>query len=281
MAFTADASEFISAGHERIALQVAYNGRNYHGWQRQKSAISVQEKLEAALSKVADAPIQVVCAGRTDAGVHASSQIVHFDTPNARPLRAWTHGGNAKLPDDVSIQWAKVVPEQFHARFAASARQYRYVIYNHPMRPALMDKEVTWNYRPLDVASMQQAASYLVGEHDFTSFRASACQANSPLRHVYHLKVIAAGDYIILDVRANAFLHHMIRNFAGLLMHIGSGNQPPEWALQVLQARDRRQAPATAAPYGLYFVNAEYSAQFDLPRTPLGPHFLQPWLPVE
>jgi len=281
MIFTADTSEFISEGHERIALQVSYNGRNYHGWQRQRSAISVQEKLEAALSKVADTPIQVVCAGRTDAGVHASSQIVHFDTPNTRPLRAWTHGGNAKLPDDVAIQWAKVVPEQFHARFAAIARQYRYVIYNHPMRPALMDKEVTWNYRPLDVASMEKAASYLVGEHDFTSFRASACQANSPIRNVHHLKVMAAGDYIVLDVRANAFLHHMIRNFAGLLMHIGCGNQPPEWALQVLQARDRRQAPATAPPYGLYFVNAEYSEQFDLPKVPLGPHFLQPWLPVE
>lgn len=189
MTFTADASEFITPGYERIALQVSYNGRNYHGWQRQKSALSVQEKLETALSKVADAPIQVVCAGRTDAGVHASSQIVHFDTPNARPLRAWTHGGNAQLPDDISIQWAKVVPEQFHARFAATARQYRYVIYNHPMRPALMDKEVTWNYRPLDVVSMQQAASYLVGQHDFTSFRASACQAKSPIRHVHHFEV--------------------------------------------------------------------------------------------
>jgi tRNA pseudouridine38-40 synthase len=267
-------------GYERIALQVAYNGRHYHGWQRQKGAVSVQEKLELALSEVADMPIKVVCAGRTDAGVHASGQVVHFDTPNARPMRAWTHGGNIHLPDDIAIQWAKSVPESFHARFAAVARQYRYVIYNHPMRPALLDKEVTWNFRPLNVTNMQKAADYLVGEHDFSSFRASACQAHSPVRQVHAVTVHAAGNYIVIDVRANAFLHHMIRNFAGLLMTIGAGKQPPVWAQQVLQACDRRQAAATAPPYGLYFVNAEYAGEFALPTTVLGPHFLQPWLPL-
>ena len=277
--FKADASEFLAHGHQRIALGVAYNGRHYHGWQRQPHGhISVQEKLEDALTKVANEPIKVICAGRTDAGVHASAQVVHFDTLAQRPLRAWTHGGNMNLPDDVAIQWAHPVGEKFHARFAASARRYRYVIYNHPMRPALMDKEVSWNYRPLDVNQMQTAADYLLGTHDFSSFRASACQANNPIRTIHHLNVVAAGNYIVLDVRANAFLHHMIRNLAGLLMKVGTGEAAPEWALEVLMAKDRRVNAATAPPYGLYFVDAEYDTSFGLPKGPLGPHFLVPWM---
>jgi tRNA pseudouridine38-40 synthase len=277
--FQADASEFLAPGYHRVALSVAYNGRHYHGWQRQpRGHISVQEKLEDALSMVADQPIKVICAGRTDAGVHASAQVVHFDTSAERPLRAWTHGGNMNLPDDVAIQWAHPVDASFHARFSASARRYRYVIYNHPMRPALMDKEVSWNYRPLDVPAMQAAANALVGTHDFSSFRAAACQANSPIRSVHHLQVISAGDYIVLDVRANAFLHHMIRNLAGLLMKIGAGDAPPSWAGEVLAAKDRRVSAATAPPYGLYFVGAEYEAKFGLPEQPMGPHFLAPWM---
>ena len=279
--FKADASEFLAEDKQRIALGIAYNGRYYHGWQRQPSGhISVQEKLEDALSIVANEPIKVMCAGRTDAGVHASAQVVHFDTSAQRPLRAWTHGGNMNLPDDVAIQWAQPVDEKFHARFSATARRYRYVIYNHALRPALMDKEVTWNYRPLDIVSMQKAAAHLVGTHDFSSFRAAACQANSPIRTMHHLNVIAAGDYIVLDVRANAFLHHMIRNLAGLLMKIGAGEAPPEWAMEVLIAKDRRVSAATAKPYGLYFVDAEYDDAFNLPQTPLGPHFLAPWINV-
>ncbi|MGY8906819.1 tRNA pseudouridine(38-40) synthase TruA [Candidatus Njordibacter sp. Uisw_056] len=279
--FKADASEFLAEDKQRIALGIAYNGRYYHGWQRQPSGhISVQEKLEDALSIVANEPIKVMCAGRTDAGVHASAQVVHFDTVAQRPLRAWTHGGNMNLPDDVAIQWAQPVDEKFHARFSATARRYRYVIYNHALRPALMDKEVTWNYRPLDIVSMQKAAAHLVGTHDFSSFRAAACQANSPIRTMHHLNVIAAGDYIVLDVRANAFLHHMIRNLAGLLMKIGAGEAPPEWAMEVLIAKDRRVSAATAKPYGLYFVDAEYDDAFNLPQTPLGPHFLAPWINV-
>ena len=279
--FKADASEFLAEDKQRIALGIAYNGRYYHGWQRQPSGhISVQEKLEDALSIVANEPIKVMCAGRTDAGVHASAQVVHFDTVAQRPLRAWTHGGNMHLPDDVAVQWAQVVDEKFHARFSATARRYRYVIYNHALRPALMDKEVTWNYRPLDIVSMQKAAAHLVGTHDFSSFRAAACQANSPIRTMHHLNVIAAGDYIVLDVRANAFLHHMIRNLAGLLMKIGAGEAPPEWAMEVLIAKDRRVSAATAKPYGLYFVDAEYDDAFNLPQTPLGPHFLAPWINV-
>ena len=279
--FKADASEFLAEDTQRIALGIAYNGRYYHGWQRQPSGhISIQEKLEDALSIVANEPIKVMCAGRTDAGVHASAQVVHFDTVAQRPLRAWTHGGNMNLPDDVAIQWAQPVDEKFHARFSATARRYRYVIYNHALRPALMDKEVTWNYRPLDIVSMQKAAAHLVGTHDFSSFRAAACQANSPIRTMHHLNVIAAGDYIVLDVRANAFLHHMIRNLAGLLMKIGAGEAPPEWAMEVLIAKDRRVSAATAKPYGLYFVDAEYDDAFNLPQTPLGPHFLAPWINV-
>ena len=279
--FKADSSEFLAEDKQRIALGIAYNGRYYHGWQRQPSGhISVQEKLEDALSIVANEPIKVMCAGRTDAGVHASAQVVHFDTVAQRPLRAWTHGGNMNLPDDVAIQWAQPVDEKFHARFSATARRYRYVIYNHALRPALMDKEVTWNYRPLDIVSMQKAAAHLVGTHDFSSFRAAACQANSPIRTMHHLSVIAAGDYIVLDVRANAFLHHMIRNLAGLLMKIGAGEAPPEWAMEVLIAKDRRVSAATAKPYGLYFVDAEYDDAFNLPQTPLGPHFLAPWINV-
>jgi tRNA pseudouridine38-40 synthase len=277
--FTADASEFLGLGQQRVALAVAYNGRHYHGWQRQPHGhISVQEKLEDALTLVANEPIKVMCAGRTDAGVHASAQVVHFDTSAQRPMRAWTHGGNMNLPDDVAIQWAHVVDEKFHARFSATARRYRYVIYNHPMRPALMEKEVTWNFRPLDVSKMQQAAGYLLGTHDFSSFRAAACQANTPIRTMRHLDVISAGSYIVLDVCANAFLHHMIRNLAGLLMKIGAGEAPPEWALEVLMAKDRRVSAATAKPYGLYFVNAEYDDSFGLPKHPMGPHFLEPWM---
>ncbi|MCS5558535.1 MAG: tRNA pseudouridine(38-40) synthase TruA [Oceanospirillaceae bacterium] len=266
-------------GHHRVALGVAYNGRHYHGWQRQPHGhISVQEKLEDALTKVADQPIKVMCAGRTDSGVHASAQVVHFDTSAIRPLRAWTHGGNMNLPDDIAIQWAHPVSVDFHARFSATARRYRYVIYNHPMRPALMDKEVSWNYRPLDVEAMQQAANHLVGKHDFSSFRAAACQANTPVRTIHHLEVIKAGDYIVLDVRANAFLHHMIRNLAGLLMKVGAGDAPSGWALEVLTAKDRRASAATAPPYGLYFVNAEYDTVFGLPEQLMGPHFLSPWM---
>jgi len=277
--FTADASEFLLAGQQRIALSIAYNGRHYHGWQRQPHGyISVQERLEDALSKVANEPIKVMCAGRTDAGVHASAQVVHLDTLAHRPLRAWTHGGNMNLPDDVAIQWAHPVDEKFHARFSATARRYRYVIYNHAMRPGLMDKEVSWNFRPLNVIHMQQAADYLLGTHDFSSFRAAACQANSPIRTLHHLNIISAGNYIVLDVRANAFLHHMIRNLAGLLMKIGAGEAAPEWALDVLSAKDRRVSAATAKPYGLYFVEAEYDPSFGLPQLPLGPHFLAPWM---
>ena len=262
-------------GVSRIALGIEYKGARYRGWQRQESGVpSVQASLEKALSQVAAEPVSLMCAGRTDAGVHASGQVVHFDTRVERPLKAWIMGGNANLPPDISVTWAKVMPAEFHARFKAFARRYRYVIYNDPIRPAHLAEEVTWNHRPLDVARMREAAAHLVGTHDFTSFRAVQCQAKSPLKTVHHLEVIEHGRFIVIDVRANAFLHHMVRNFAGVLMTIGAGEREPGWVAEVLAARDRRAGGVTAHPYGLYLVQVEYPPEFELPQRYLGPHFL-------
>ena len=269
------AAESAAVGVSRIALGVEYKGARYRGWQRQEDGVpSVQGALEKALSKVADEPISLMCAGRTDAAVHASGQVVHFDTTVERPLKAWIMGGNANLPADISVTWAKVMPAHFHARFSAMARRYRYVIYNDQIRPAHQAEEVTWNHRPLDVSRMREAARALVGTHDFTSFRAVQCQAKSPVKTVHHLKVIEHGRFIVLDIRANAFLHHMVRNFAGVLMTIGAGERPVEWAAEVLAARDRRAGGVTAHPYGLYLVRVEYPEEFELPERYLGPHFL-------
>lgn len=235
---------------------------------------SVQEALERALSKVAAEPVSVICAGRTDAAVHASGQVVHFDTAVERPLKAWVMGTNANLPGDISVTWAQPMSAHFHARFSAVARRYRYVIYNDPVRPAHLAEEITWNHRPLDAARMREAAQALVGTHDFTSFRAVQCQAKSPVKTLHHLRVVEHGRFIVLDVRANAFLHHMVRNIAGVLMAIGAGEREPQWAGEILAARDRRQGGVTAHPYGLYLVQVEYPEEFRLPARYLGPHFL-------
>jgi tRNA pseudouridine38-40 synthase len=267
--------EMAAPGVFRVALGVEYKGSRYRGWQRQLPGVpSVQEELERALSRVAAQPVNLMCAGRTDAGVHASGQVVHFDTPVERPLIAWVMGANANLPGDISVTWAKVMPAHFHARFKACARRYRYVIYNDQIRPAHMAEEVTWNHRPLDVQRMREAARALVGTHDFTSFRALKCQAKSPIKTVHHFQVIEQGRMIVLDVRANAFLHHMVRNFAGMLMTIGAGERPVEWVAEALEARDRRLGGVTAHPYGLYLVQVEYPEEFVLPERYLGPHFL-------
>lgn len=269
------AAETAAAGVYRIALGVEYKGSRYRGWQRQGAGVpSVQEALERALGRVAAESVSLQCAGRTDASVHASGQVVHFDTAVERPLQAWVMGANANLPGDISVCWAKVMPADFHARFKACARRYRYVIYNDPVRPAHMAEEVTWNHRPLDVQRMREAAALLVGTHDFTSFRAVQCQAKSPIKTVHHLNVIEHGRFIVLDVRANAFLHHMVRNFAGVLMTIGAGERPVEWVSEILAARDRRAGGVTAHPYGLYLVRVEYPGEFELPQRYLGPHFL-------
>ncbi|CAD5376516.1 pseudouridylate synthase I [Pseudomonas sp. OF001] len=269
------AAETAAAGVSRIALGVEYKGARYRGWQRQEAGVpSVQEALEKALSKVAAEPVSIICAGRTDAAVHASGQVVHFDTGVERPLKAWIMGTNANLPGDISVTWAQPMPAHFHARFSAVARRYRYVIYNDPVRPAHLAEEITWNHRPLEVARMRAAARALVGTHDFTSFRAVQCQAKSPIKTIHHLEVIEHGRFIVLDVRANAFLHHMVRNIAGVLMAIGAGEREPQWVAEILAARDRRSGGVTAHPYGLYLVQVEYPDEFQLPQRYLGPHFL-------
>lgn len=270
-----------AAAHEaaavvsRVAACVEYRGTAYRGWQRQQPGVrSVQEEVEKALGRVANHPVNLHCAGRTDAGVHASYQIIHWETNAIREPLNWVHGANANLPSDISLCWAKVMPEDFHARFSAMARRYRYVIYNDPIRPAHLAHEVTWNYRPLDLERMQLAAQPLVGEHDFTSYRALACQAKSPVKRVHHLKLQRFGQFIVLDIRANAFLHHMVRNIAGVLMQIGCGERPVEWAGEVLSAANRSKGGLTAPAYGLYLVDVTYPERFILPERYMGPHFL-------
>ena len=214
----------------RFALSIEYLGSAYHGWQTQQAGIaSVQNHLEAALSKIARVPIQVTCSGRTDTGVHASSQIVHFDSPVARSEKAWVFGTNTALPADIRVRWAKQVPADFHARYSAIARRYRYVIYNHRVKPALLHDQMTWWPKPLNVDHMHQAAQALVGEHDFSSFRAAGCQSKTPWRKLHFIRVWQAGDLIVIDVQANAFLHHMIRNLAGVLLKIGADEAPVTW----------------------------------------------------
>lgn len=214
------------------------------------------------------------CAGRTDALVHASGQVVHFDTRVERSMHAWVMGANMNLPGDISVTWAKAMPSHFDARFCAMARRYRYVIYNDQIRPAHMAEEVTWNHRPLDVERMREAAQVFLGTHDFSAFRARQCQAKSPIKTVHHLELLQHGRFIVLDIRANAFLHHMVRNIAGVLMTIGAGERPVEWAGQVLRTGVRRTGGVTAHPYGLYLVQVDYPEEFDLPTRYLGPHFL-------
>ncbi|WP_065758611.1 tRNA pseudouridine(38-40) synthase TruA [Pseudomonas defluvii] len=269
------AAEAAAEGFFRIALGVEYKGSRYHGWQRQRSGVlSVQQTLEEALSKVADSSVSLVCAGRTDAGVHGCGQVVHFDTQVVRSSKAWVMGANINLPHDISVAWSQEMPAHFHARFKATARRYRYVIYNDQIRPAHLGQEVTWNHRPLDVQRMAEAAAYLVGTHDFSAFRAGQCQAKSPIKEIHHLRVTRHGKMIVLDIRASAFLHHMVRNIAGVLMTIGAGERPVAWARDVLESRDRRSAGVTAHPYGLYLVQVEYPEEFALPERFIGPHFL-------
>jgi len=254
----------------RIALGIEYDGSDFAGWQLQEGEVrTVQGSVERALSQVADHTVRVICAGRTDAGVHATAQVVHFDTEAERGMRSWVYGANANLPKSVSVQWAQSVPEEFHARFSAVRRRYRYVILNREVRPSFLDCRVVWEFRPLNESLMQKAAQALVGEHDFSAYRAVACQAKSPVRHLYELSVSRDRDLIILDLEANAFLHHMVRNIAGVLMDIGAGKQPPSWAREVLESRDRTLGGITAPPHGLYLTAVRYPERFALP--PLSP----------
>jgi len=260
---------------KKVVLVVEYNGAAYKGWQAQKYGVpTVQEEVEKAVSIIANHPVSIICAGRTDTGVHASAQVIHFETDAVRNERSWTLGVNTHLPRDISIVAARYVDMDFHARFSALSRRYRYVIYQSELRPAILIDGVTWTYKKLDVQAMQQAACVFIGEHDFSSFRAVGCQAKSPVRTILNFSVQQFGQYVVLDVRANAFLHHMIRNFAGVLIAIGAGEQPVEWARLVLEAKDRAKGGVTAPPFGLYFVDAEYPEHFNIPKPTLGPHFL-------
>lgn len=254
----------------KIALGIEYDGHNFSGWQAQENLHTVQGCLEQALSKIADESIKVFCAGRTDAGVHATGQVVHFETEVERDLRAWTLGTNSHLPSQVAVTWSQEVNNEFHARFSALARRYRYVIYNHSMRPAIFDSKVTWYHRALDAKAMEHAGQFLLGELDFSSFRSSSCESKTPMRNVHFIKVTRHGDYVVIDIQANAFLHHMVRNIAGVLMRVGVGMEKPQWVKDVLDARDRRQAAETASPNGLYLCQVDYPANYSFPNKDKG-----------
>jgi tRNA pseudouridine38-40 synthase len=251
----------------RFAAGVEYDGRAYSGWQYQPGLHTIQDVVQSALSRVADAPVECVCAGRTDAGVHALAQVAHFDSEAVRSERGWRLGANTYLPQDVCVTWLREVPAHFHARYSAGARSYRYVILNRDSRPGLAAGRATWERRPLDVARMHVAAQSLVGEHDFSAFRAIECQARSPVRRVESLTVERHDEWVSIAVTANAFLHHMVRNIAGLLLSVGSGDSPVERVPAVLAGRDRKANAATAPPDGLYLAAVRYPAEFGLPET--------------
>lgn len=248
----------------RIALCIEYDGSAFHGWQTQTGGGTVQDALEAALSEIAGEPIAVVCAGRTDAGVHATSQIVHFDCCAERPLSAWVRGTNALLPASVAVRWAHAVADDFHARFSAFGRRYRYLLLNRPQRPALAHGQAGWFHLPLDIDAMRAGAALLLGEHDFSSFRAAECQARSPVKLLREANVGRDGDFVVFDFEASAFLHHMVRNIVGALVHVGKGGRPPEWIMELLAAGDRRRAAPTFAAAGLYFVGVDYDPVWNL-----------------
>lgn len=245
----------------KYAAIVEYDGCLFSGWQRQSHVPSVQAAVERAISAVANHPVLVFCAGRTDAGVHALGQVIHFESDAKRSLRSWQLGVNANLPSTISIKKVVTVGGDFHARFSARQRSYRYVINNEAARSALLANRAVWIFSPLDENLMAEAARYLLGRHDFTSYRALACQANSPVREITRLQVTREGQLVIIDISANAFLHHMVRNIAGVLISIGKNEHPPEWANDVLQRKDRAFAAVTAPPGGLYLMSVQYDPQ--------------------
>ncbi len=250
----------------RIALGVEYDGSACSGWQSQPDARNIQDMLQAALSGIAGEPVSIIAAGRTDAGVHALEQVVHFDTGVERPLGAWVRGANALLPADVAVLWAHPVPEEFHARFSAQARSYQYVLVNRHSRSAVHHGKVGWFHAPLDVEAMRAAALHLLGEHDFSAFRCSECQAKTPVKTLTQLDISRQGDTIIFDLTANAFLHHMVRNIIGCLVYVGKGKHPPQWLKTVLENRSRSEAGPTFSPDGLYLRRITYDAKWGLPQ---------------
>lgn len=268
-------SNHIDLAAGRTALILSYEGARYYGWQAQRSGLpTIQSALEKALSKVAAEDITVVCAGRTDAGVNATQQVVHFDSTVCRSPYSWVTGGNHFLPKDIALLWAGPVKAEFHARYTAMGRTYRYIIHNAPVRSALASESVSWIYQPLDTQAMQEAAQCLLGENDFSAFRGADCQSKTPFRCVEEVSVIRKGELVILEVTANAFLHHMVRNIAGTLIEVGAGKKPKAWVQEVLACKVRSRGGATASPHGLYLVKVDYPPSFGLPELPLGPFFL-------
>ncbi|MFZ4536758.1 tRNA pseudouridine(38-40) synthase TruA [Propionivibrio sp.] len=249
----------------RIALGVEYDGSAFHGWQKQPGGGTVQDALQAALSQIAGEPVNVVCAGRTDAGVHATAQVVHFDTLLERPLSAWVRGTNTFLPSTVAVRWAHPVSDDFHARFLAYGRCYRYILINRPQRTGVWHGRAGWYHHPLDVEIMQQAAGMLLGEHDFSAFRAAGCQARSPIKTIRQAAVRRTGDMIVFDFEAGAFLHHMVRNLVGSLVYVGQGKHSPGWIGGLLASGDRRLAAPTFSAAGLYLVDVKYEPHWGLP----------------
>lgn len=250
----------------RIALGIEYDGRPWCGWQSQSCGCGVQDQLERALAEVAGHPVRTHAAGRTDTGVHALVQVTHFDTTAERSISAWVRGVNAFLPGSVRVRWARQVSDEFHARFSARQRSYQYLLINQPVAPAILDGKAGWHHRPLDVEAMGMAASYLVGQHDFSAFRAAECQAKSPIKHLYRADVSRAGDCILFNFCASAFLHHQVRNMVGALVYVGKGSHVPEWMATLLAEKNRTFAPPTFASGGLYLAGVDYDAQWGLPE---------------
>lgn len=262
-------------GMNRVALGLEYNGSLFHGFQSQVSGIAtVQQTLESALTSICNEPIALVCAGRTDTGVHATNQIVHFDTHARRPEKAWLRGANAKIDDGVSIRWAQVVSPLFHSRFSARARTYRYIIYNTRTPSALMKNLVTWDRRRFNLDDMIEGSRYLIGEHNFNAFRGADCQAKTSIRRMDAITINKMGDFIVIEVKATAFLYHMVRNIVGVLASVAAGDRPPSWVGSVLASEDRRCGGVTAPAAGLYLVKVEYDASFALPTCPKGPYII-------
>ena len=264
------------SGLHRIALGVEYDGSTCFGWQRQSVLPTLQASFEAAISAIAGAPVAVTAAGRTDAGVHATGQVLHADVPVSRPLSAWVRGVNSLLPAQLAVVWAHPVPGEFHARFSATGRRYRYLLVNRPVRPALGHQRAGWHHRPLSLVAMRAAAAMLLGRHDFSAFRAAECQARTPVRDLRTLDIDRNGDLFTFSLAADAFLHHMVRNLVGALVAVGNDSRDPEWIAGVLAARDRRLAAPTFAAAGLYLVGVDYDARWDLPKFDSEPELLRP-----
>ncbi len=255
----------MGAVKQRVAACIEYCGLHYCGWQYQDNADSIQARVEAAFSRVADEEIRVIAAGRTDTGVHGIGQVIHFDTHSERHRHAWMRGVNTYLPNDISLRWTQLVEDDFHARFSALERRYRYVILNREVAPSYLHGRVAWHYPALAVEPMQHAAEALLGRHDFSAFRAAGCQAKSPQREIRKISIERCGEWLWLDFSADGFLHHMVRNIVGSLLRVGEGREAPDWLGQLLKARDRTRAGATASAAGLYFTEVKYEPRFALP----------------